>query len=359
MSNAQWQDRARSVRSGEELPLDSLQPWLQAQLDLPHTAPEVTQYSGGASNWTYCLRYAECEVILRRAPAGRKAKGAHDMAREYRLQKALAEVFPFVPQMLGVCQDDAVIGSDFYIMQKLNGIIPRANLPKDLDLSRDQIEKLCLNAIDTLIALHKVDYVSAGLNDIAKGSGYVSRQIHGWNERYVQAKTWQVPSANGIREWLVENMPTTETICLTHNDFRFDNLVLDLDDPTRIIGVLDWELATLGDPLMDLGNSLAYWVEAGDDRIAQGTRRQPTHLPGMLTRQEVIEYYAEKTGADVSNMTFYQVYGLFRLAAIVQQIYYRYHHKQTRNKSFRHLWFFNHYLQHRCRQLINRHGISA
>ena len=293
MSHAQWQDRARSVRS-EELPLELLQPWLQTHLDLPEKAPEITQYRGGASNWTYCLSYAEREVILRRAPAGRKAKGAHDMAREYRLQKSLADVFPYVPDMLGVCQDEDVIGSDFYVMQKLNGIIPRANLPRGLELSRDQIEKLCLNAIDTLIALHKVDYVNAGLSDIAKGSGYVSRQIHGWNERYVQAKTWQVPSAKGIREWLLDNMPDTETICLTHNDFRFDNLVLDLDDPTRIIGVLDWELATLGDPLMDLGNSLACWVEAGDDRIAQGTRRQPTHLPGMLTRQEVIEYYAEK-----------------------------------------------------------------
>jgi aminoglycoside phosphotransferase (APT) family kinase protein len=222
-----------------------------------------------------------------------------------------------------------------------------------LELSKAQVEQLCLNAIDTLVALHQVDYQAAGLAGLAKGEGYVQRQISGWNERYRQAKTWQVPSARGIQRWLVEHMPAHEHICLTHNDFRFDNLVLDSQDPTRIIGVLDWELATLGDPLMDLGNSLAYWVEAGDDRIARSTRRQPTHLPGMLTRRDVIAYYGEKTGADVSHMTFYQVYGLFRLAAIVQQIFYRYHHKQTRNPAFKHLWFFNHYLQHRCRQLIN------
>ena len=143
-----------------------------------------------------------------------------------------------------------------------------------------------------------------------------------------------------------------ETICLTHNDFRLDNLVLDPNDPITIIGVLDWELATLGDPLMDLGNSLAYWIQDDDDFYAKGSRRQPTHMPGMLTRKEVVKYYLEKTNSDVDDFTFYEVYGLFRLAGIVQQIYYRYHHKQTSNPVFKNFWLFVHYLLYRCRKAI-------
>ena len=197
-----------------------------------------------------------------------------------------------------------------------------------------------------------MDYQAAGLDHLGKGAGYTQRQIEGWTHRYAKAKTWNVPSGKYVSQWLADNIPAKETICITHNDFRFDNLVLDADDPTRIIGVLDWELATLGDPLMDLGNTLAYWVEADDDFLAQSTRRQPTHLPGMMTRQQVIDYYLEQTGFETDDFTFYQVYGLYRLAAIAQQIYYRYHHKQTRNPAFKNIWFFVHYLLRRCKKLI-------
>lgn len=349
-------DQAKAVRTGEELDLTRLQPWLANTLHVdPQIIPEITQYSGGASNWTYCLTYPDFAVILRRAPAGTKAKGAHDMGREFRLQQALQPVFGLVPKMLGHCDDEQVIGSEFYIMQKLSGIIPRRNLPKGLHLTPTQVRQLCTNAIDSLIALHQVDYQAADLAGIAKGEGYVQRQIQGWSERYRKAKTWNVPAATSIMDWLHTNMPKQETICLTHNDFRFDNLVLDCHDPTHIIGVLDWELATLGDPLMDLGNTLAYWIQADDDLFGRKTAMQPTHLPGMLTRAEVIQYYADKTGADVSQIAFYEVYGLFRLAAIVLQIYYRYHHKQTSNPAFKHLWIFCHYLLHRCRKIINKH----
>jgi len=347
-------DSAGKVRAGEELDLTLLNPWLQEQISTISGVPEVTQYSGGASNWTYCLSYPETEVVLRRAPDGTKAKGAHDMGREYRLQQALKSVYPYVPEMLAHSDDDAIVGAEFYVMEKFNGLIPRTNMPKGLELSSEQCRELCYNALDSLIELHQVDYKAAGLDHIAKGQGYTERQISGWTHRYQKAKTWNVPSGKGVIKWLAENMPEKETICLTHNDFRLDNLVLDADRPTKIIGVLDWELATLGDPLMDLGNSLAYWVEAEDDFFAHKTRRQPTHLDGMLTRQEVIDYYFEKTNNEVRDFTFYEVYGLFRLAGIVQQIYYRYHHKQTRNPSFKILWVFVHYLMHRCRKAIKQ-----
>lgn len=345
-------DEAKKVRAGEELPLDKVDAWLKSRMPTLQGAAEVTQYSGGASNWTYCLDYPQQSIILRRAPEGTKAKGAHDMGREYRLQAALQPVYKYVPEMLAFCEDEGVIGADFYLMEKLTGIIPRKNLPKGLATTPEKTEQLCRNVLDCLVELHQVDYKAAGLAHIAKGEGYIERQIEGWSERYQKAKTWNVPSGKYVIDWLKTNMPKTETICLTHNDFRFDNVVLDPNDYTKVIGILDWELATLGDPLMDLGNTLAYWVEAGDDFLAQATRRQPTHLAGMLTRKQVVDYYCRKMGIETNDFTFYEVYGLFRLAGIAQQIYYRYHHGQTKNPAFKNFWIFVHYLFRRCKKAI-------
>lgn len=339
-------------RSGEELDVAAVDAWLKRELPHLRGEPKVTQYSGGASNWTYRLEYANDDLVLRRPPAGTKAKSAHDMGREYRIQQALGPVFPFVPEMRAYCSDESVIGVGFYVMQRVAGIIPRKNLPRDLALPPAVVRQLCLNLLDAMIALHGVDYQRAGLAGIGKGTGYAQRQIEGWSRRYRDARTWNVPRGEKIMAWLAANLPKEERICVTHNDFRFDNVVLDAADPTRIVGVLDWELATLGDPLMDLGNSLAYWVEAGDDFLAQATRRQPTHLPGMLTRREVVAYYCGKTGMRPDNWTFYEVFGLFRLSAIAQQIYYRYHHGQTRNRAFRNFWLFVNYLHWRCRRAM-------
>lgn len=349
-------DTAGQVRAGEELPIAALDAYLKANLPDVQGDLKVTQYGGGASNWTYRLTYANADMILRRGPAGTKAKSAHDMGREYRLQKALKPVFPYVPEMLLYCEDTDVIGTDFYIMERLEGIIPRKNMPRGVDMSAAQVRQLCTNVLDRLVELHQVDLDSTGLRDLAKGEGYAKRQIDGWSERYRKAKTWNVPSGKGIMRWLQDNLPEHETICLTHNDFRFDNVVLDANDPTRVIGILDWELATLGDPLMDVGNMLAYWIQADDDAIARSTRRQPTHLDGMLTRQQVIDYYCDKTGFKAQDFTFYEVYGIFRLSAIAQQIYYRYHHKQTRNPAFKNFWFLVNYLHWRCRKLIRASG---
>jgi len=354
--NQQLLDQAKQVRKGEELDLSAVDIWLKQQLPDLSGSASVTQYSGGASNWTYCLDYPGQSVILRRAPNGTKAKGAHDMGREFRLQASLRESYNYVPDMLAFCEDDSVIGTDFYVMEKLTGIIPRKNLPKALKTSEQQTRQLCLNVLDCLIELHQVDHIAAGLDHLGKGAGYTQRQIDGWSERYQKAKTWNVPSGKFVINWLQNNMPTQERICLTHNDFRFDNLVLDPNDYTKVLGVLDWELATLGDPLMDLGNTLAYWVEPNDDFLAQSTRRQPTHLKGMLTRKEVVAYYCNKMNIDIDDFTFYEVYGLFRLAGIVQQIYFRYHHGQTKNPAFKNFWIFVHYLLWRCKKAIKQQG---
>lgn len=340
----------RAVRPGEEVDAARLDAWLRERVHGLRGTPRITQYSGGASNWTYRVLYESHDLVLRRPPAGTKAKSAHDMGREYRLQKALHPVFPFVPEMVAWCDDPAVIGAEFYVMERLDGIVPGREL--GVDLSRDQVRRLCLGFLDTLIALHRVDVESAGLQHLGRGAGYARRQIEGWSERYTKARTWNVPRGTRVMRWLAANVPPEERICIVHNDFRFDNAVLDPADPTRIVAILDWEMATLGDPWMDLGNALAYWVEAGDDFLARMTRRQPTHLPGMLTRAEVVDYYASRTGSSPSRWTFYEVYGLFRLSVIAQQIYYRYHHGQTRNPAFRNFWVMVNYLHWRCRRAI-------
>lgn len=350
------EDRAGSVRAGEELNVDAVDAWLKQRLPELTGQPEVTQYAGGASNWTYRLQYPNRDLILRRPPAGTKAKSAHDMAREYHVQSALKPVYPCVPTMVGLCQDESVIGADFYVMDRIAGIIPRARLPQGLELTPAQTRTLCTNVIDKLIELHRVDYAAVGLDKIGKGQGYPRRQIEGWSDRYEKARTWNVPSFRRVRDWLQANIPDDAATCLIHNDWRFDNVVLSPEGPTRVIGVLDWEMATLGDPLMDLGSALAYWVQADDNALMRSTRRQPTHLPGMLRRDEVVAYYLDRMGLKAPNWAFYEVYGLFRLAVIAQQIYYRYHHKQTRNPAFKNFWILVNYFDWRCRGLIKRSG---
>ncbi len=345
-------DKAGNVRDGEELAVEPLREWLDHNIGNLEGEMLVTQYSGGASNWTYALTFENKSLILRRPPKGTKAKGAHDMGREYRLQNSLKPVFDKVPTMLGYTDDESVIGAEFYVMEKLEGIIPRREFPRGMTLTAEKARHLCEVALDELIILHNVDYKAANLDHIGKGAGYAERQISGWITRYQKARTWNVPKAKKVMQWLESKLPAKETICITHNDYRFDNLVLDANDPSNIIGVLDWELATLGDPLMDVGNSLAYWIQADDDFFARKTRRQPTHVPGMMTRKEVINYYCKKQNINPDDFAFYEVYGLFRLAGIVQQIYYRYHHKQTRNPAYKQLWLLVHYLLHRCKSII-------
>lgn len=352
MSSAAMIDQPRALRDEDRFDLEAVDAWLKTRVEGLSGTPEVEQFARGASNLTYRLRYPDRDLILRRPPPGTKAKSAHNMVREYTVQKALKPVYPYVPEMLALCTDPEVIGSDFYVMQRLEGIILRANLPQGMELNAEQARRLSQAAIDRLIDLHQVDVQAAGLEKLGKGAGYNRRQIEGWSERFRRARTWNVLPGRYVMDWLAERVPDEVAIAVIHGDYRFDNLVLDPADPLEIIGVLDWELATLGDPLMDLGNSMAYWVQADDEKYFKGFRRQPTHLPGMMTRAEVVDYYCERSGLRPDDWAFYEVYGLFRLAVIAQQIYYRYHHKQTRNPQFRHFWLAVNYLLWRCRRVI-------
>jgi len=350
-------DKAGRVRKGEELDLAAVDAFLKAADQGLEGTPEISQFSGGASNLTYLLRYPGRDLILRRPPFGARAKSAHDMAREAAVQRALAPVYPYVPTVVAVCEDPAVLGCDFYVMERIAGIIPRRDLPAGMTLSPEDTRRLCLTVIDRLIELHQVDPVAAGLSGLGKGEGYVRRQVEGWRDRFRRAHTPDVSDFETVTAWLAEHMPANEVaIRVIHNDFRFDNVVLDAADPLSVIGVLDWEMATLGDPLMDLGGALAYWVEADDEPEFLALRRQPTHLPGMLTRREVIAYYGEKTGFRVDDFSFYLVFGLFRLAVIAQQIYQRYSQGNARNPQFASFGQVVNILERRCRGVIAAPG---
>ncbi|HUS22776.1 MAG TPA: phosphotransferase family protein [Aeromicrobium sp.] len=346
---------AQSVRSEDAFDVAAVDTWLRAHADASGWGdglPEVKQFSGGASNLTYQLRYPQQDLILRRPPAGTKAKGAHDMGREYRIQAALAPVFPYVAPMIALCEDESVIGSEFYVMERVVGHIPRKDL--GIELPADRVQQMCVNVLDLLVALHSVDPTSAGLDRLSKGEGYVARQVGGWIGRFEKAKTWNVPSWAKVIAWLDENQPADRGSGLIHNDFRFDNIVFDPKDPTKPIALLDWEMATIGDPLMDLGSTMSYWIEADDSRFLQLFRMQPSNLPGMLSRREVVDYYCGRMGFELTDKewAFYEVFGLFRLAVILQQIYYRYHHKQTTNPRFKNFWFASHVLHRRARQIM-------
>ncbi|MFC6158046.1 phosphotransferase family protein [Kribbella jiaozuonensis] len=346
-------DAARAVRDEDAFDVPAVDAWLRQRTKLPDALPEVKQFTSGASNLTYLLGYPGRDLILRRPPAGTKAKSAHDMGREYRIQAGLKPVFRYVPEMVAHCNDDAVIGSEFYVMERVAGTIP-GHHKLGVDLTPEQTRQLGFTLIDTLAELHAVDPAAAGLSDLGRGAGYVERQVTGWSDRYRKAKTWNVPSYERVMEWLAANQPADVRTCVIHNDFRLDNVVLALDDPLQVVGVLDWELATLGDPLMDLGSALAYWVQADDDWAFRRFRLQPSDVLGMLTRDEIVEYYAKRSGIVADNWAFYEVFGLFRLAVIAQQIYYRYHHKQTRNPRFKNFWLPVNLLERRCRRIIRQ-----
>ena len=355
---------AAPVRDEDAFDVERVATWLrenalgEAGLD---GVPEVQQFVGGASNLTYLLRYAGGpasggrDLILRRPPTGTKAKGAHDMRREHDIQAALAPVFPAVPRMVAFCADPEVVGSEFYVMERIEGTILRRDVPPELGLDRDGVAALCRTAVDTLVALHEVDVEAAGLSGLDRGDGYVRRQVEGWSGRYRRARTDDVGDFEATMAWLDAHQPPDHPHVLIHNDFRFDNLVLDPADPRRVVGVLDWEMATVGDPLMDLGAALAYWVQADDHPAFLAVRRQPTHTPGMLTRAEVVARYSAARGLEVSpeQWRFYDVFGAFRLAVIAQQIYYRFHHGQTSNPAYGEFREVVRFLDARCAALLD------
>ncbi len=333
-------DEPTATREGEGLDKSIIYDFLKTNLSDIKEELEIKQFPSGFSNLTYLVKSGNREMILRRPPFGKKAKTAHDMSREYKILKALKPVFPYCPEPLIYTEDESIMGCPFYVMERIKGIILRKDLPEGISLSKDEAKTLSGNLISVLSSLHSVDYAKAGLADFGKPEGYVKRQVEGWSGRYNDARTPDAPTFEKIMQWLHDKMPgESGNVGIIHNDYKFDNAVLDLSNPTKIIGILDWEMATLGDPLMDLGASLAYWVEKDDPPAMQPLRQMPTNVDGMLTRKQQVDMYGELMGIKIKNFDFYYCFGLFRLAVIAQQIYYRYFNGQTKDERFKMLIF--------------------
>lgn len=327
-------DRPGSVRRGEELDEEALAAFLRRTLPALDGSLEVRQFPSGYSNLTYLVRLGERELVLRRPPFGSRVATAHDMAREYRVLRGLHPVWSLVPEPLVYCEDPAVLGAPFYLMERVRGVILRAEPPPGTEIPPAVARGLSEAFIDALADLHAVDLEATGLSGLGRPEGYVERQVRGWTERYRAARTDAVPEIEEVAAWLAGRIPPERGAALVHNDYKYDNLVLDPADLTSIRAVLDWEMATVGDPWLDLGTSLGYWVEAGDPEILQRFRFAPTHLPGTLTRRELAERYAERSGRETPNLAFYYVFGLFKIAVIAQQIYARWKQGLTRDERF-------------------------
>jgi len=329
-------DSPKSVRPGEELDRAALGHYLEKTFGASSNASselEIEQFRGGHSNLTYLLKFGGREMILRRPPVGSKVATAHDMGREFRVLSALSAHYPKAPKPLAHEEDHDIIGASFYLMERVRGVILRRKVPAGLELSESACNTLCENLIATLAELHCLDYGAIGLGELGRPNGYVERQVTGWSKRYLKSQTDEIPEATSVAEWLASNQPSGDRAGLIHNDFKFDNLVLD-PSSLDVIGILDWEMSTVGDPLMDLGTSLSYWVEASDPAPMIELAFAPTAKPGMWTRAQLLTRYQELTGETVDAPRFYYVFGLFKLAVIVQQIYYRYAKGLTQDPRF-------------------------
>jgi aminoglycoside phosphotransferase (APT) family kinase protein len=328
------QDQTTLVRPGEELDLAKLEPFLRTHFVNEPGAIIVRQYPSGHSNLTYSLKIGSREMVLRRPPFGSKVKTAHDMGREFRVLSKLHAQYPPAPEVLCFCDDDSLLGAPFYLMKPIHGVILRRDVPPGVNFSPDVARRVSESFLDNLALLHSLDYRSIGLADLGKPQGYLERQVRGWVERYHGSRTHDIPQVEAISNWIQQHMPSSGSAALIHNDYKYDNVVLDPSDLAKIIGVLDWEMCTIGDPLTDLGSALAYWVDASDPSEILETRWGPTTYPGSLTRAQLVQRYAQKTGRDVSDMSFYLVFARFKIAVIVQQIYYRYHQGLTHDERF-------------------------
>jgi aminoglycoside phosphotransferase (APT) family kinase protein len=325
-------DDTKPVRASEQLDWEKLADYLRRELNVSG-AMTVSQFPGGHSNLTYDLEFGDgFEVVLRRPPFGPVPPRAHDMARECRVLSAVHPHFPLAPKPFLLCEDTSVIGSVFYVMERRRGIVIRNDEPAPI---RDNValrREISASMIDTLAALHAIDIAAHGLDALGKPQGFVARQIKGWTERWHGSKTTEVEDMEWLASWLDARIPADpQRPALVHGDYKLDNVMLAYDDPSKLIGVFDWEMSAIGDPLVDLGILLCYWIHAvGDhDAIPSVTTRD-----GWFTREEILSRYAKTSGADLSNIALYEVFAVFKLAVVIQQIYARFVRGQTDDPRF-------------------------
>lgn len=323
------------VREGEGFDHEAVERYLRENIDgLPEGNLEVWQFPSGASNLTYLLKIGDWEGVLRRPPLGPIPPKAHDMGRESGILMKLHEAYPLAPKPYFFCEDESVIGAEFYVMERREGTVVDDSFPEGVEPTEELCREVSATVCDTLVALHAVDPWEAGLGDLGKPEGFLERQTQGWISRYEKSATDEIDEVHNVTEWLAANVPESPEPTIIHNDFKLNNLVLDPEDLTEVRAVLDWEMTTIGDPLFDLAVSLSYWVEHDDPKELHEVMPTVTSEPGFMTRKEFMDRYAEKSGRDLSAMHWYMVFGYFKLAVILQQIYARWKKGQTQDERF-------------------------
>jgi len=322
-----------AVRADEQLDVGALRAYLRGRLPAADGGIEVLQFPGGHSNLTYLLRIDGREYVLRRPPLGPVAPTAHDMVREFRGLAAIGPHFPPAPRVHLLCEDPVVIGAPFFVMERRRGIVIRRTMPPEIDDTPTVRRRIGEAAIDALAQLHAVP-VEGAVATLGKPAGFVERQVRGWTERWQRAKTEELPIMEELGAWLGARVPAPTATTVVHNDFKLDNMMLDARDPGRVVAVLDWEMVTIGDPLVDVGTLLAYWPEGADPPDRLVTAMQPTYLEGFPTRAEVVARYATQSGRDLATIGFYETFAFFKLAVVLQQIYVRYVRGQTKDARF-------------------------
>jgi aminoglycoside phosphotransferase (APT) family kinase protein len=332
MNNLEYLDKPVTARASEKPDLDKLHEYLTGKLIEANEIIEIEQFPGGYSNLTFLLKIGSKEYVLRKPPVGANIKTAHDMRREYQVLKALQPVYKAIPQPVLYCDNAEVIGTSFYIMERVRGIILRNRVPKGMTLDQHTFRSVSEATVDNLVKLHDLNLDETGLIQIGKPEGYIQRQVDGWVRRYFDAQTDPIIDMDNTAKWLSENMPADGMPAFIHNDYKYDNLVLDPGDLRNILAVLDWEMATVGSPLMDLGTTLAYWAEDRDSEALKPFNL--TWLPGNMSREEVLHRYAEQRGIEPGEFLFYYVFGSFKIGVIVQQIYARYKKGFTQDPRF-------------------------
>jgi len=333
-------DKAGSIRKGEELNAAALEKFLLDNVEGMTGKLSIDQFPGGASNLTYLIKMGNREMVLRRPPFGANIKGGHDMGREYKVLHALSKSYSKAPKPVIYTEDESILGAEFYVMDRVQGVIYRSNKGPAKDLPKDKIMAIAESLMDTMAELHNLDYEAIGLGDLGKPDGYTRRQVEGWTRRYMKAKTHEYPELEEVAKWLADNVPSECQASLIHNDFKHDNVIMDPNDITKVMAILDWEMCTIGDPLTDLGTTLTYWPNPEDPPFMKFAAQLPSAIPGNPNRQQLVEMYAEKSGNSINDIVFYFAYGAFKLAGVVQQIYYRYHHGHTQDKRFQYFNLF-------------------
>ncbi len=324
-----------NVREGEYFDLEAVERYLRAHVDdVPEGDLEVSQFPSGASNLTYLLKVGDWEGVLRRPPLGPVPPKAHDMGRESGILEKLNAVYPLAPRPFFFCEDESVIGAPFYVMERREGVVLDESFPDSIEPDENLCRGVSRTVVDTLVQLHAVDVEEAGLGDLGRPEGFLERQTEGWISRYEKAKTEEIREVEPLTEWLARDIPESPPPSIIHNDYKLNNLVLDPEDLTHVRAVLDWEMATVGDPLFDLAVSLSYWIEADDPDELKAVMPTVTVTPGFMSRRELIDLYAEESGRDLSEMHWYVVFGYFKLAGILQQIYARWKKGQTTDERF-------------------------